>query len=195
MSFGQRIKQLRKERSLTQKQLVAAVRRAGGKLSQSQLVAIEKDDVKRPSSVPELAAALDMTTEDLLGVSPRRRAMAAGKAAARMPDTLGRRLRGIRAAYPALGSQIGITSEVAWQLLFIQPGGLDSRLAQQVAAATKLPIGYVLKGDVSELTREQAAVLLEAALHDVAANPSPDDQPGEAPAPHRLDRVEVRKRS
>lgn len=194
MSFGQRIKQLREERGLTQKQLVAAVHRAGGKLSQSQLVAIEKDGVKRPGSIPELAAALDTTTEDLLGVSPKKRALASGKAT-RLPDTLGRRLRGIRAAYPSLDSQIGITSEVAWQLLFIQPGGLDSRLAQQVAAATNLPVSYVLKGDTSELTRDQAAALLERALLDAAATPSLGDQPDEAPDPRRTDRAEARKRS
>ena len=193
MSFGQRIRQLRNERKLTQKQLVAAVRRLGGKLSQSQLAAIENDEVKRTGAAPELAVALDTTTEALLGVAARRGRSSPGKASP-LPDTLGRRLRGIRAVFPGMASQIGVTSEVAWQLLFNLSSSLDSRLAQQVAAATGLPISYVLMGDTSELTREQAASLLASALED-GANPSPDDQPGEAPVPRQTDRAEARKRS
>lgn len=48
-------------------QMVAAVRKRGGDLSQSQLSAIEKDEVERPGSLLEIAAVLGASPADLLG--------------------------------------------------------------------------------------------------------------------------------
>lgn len=67
MSLGDRIRRARKAKGLTQVQLVAAVRKRGGDLSQPQLSAIEKDEVERPGSLPELAAVLGVPLPDLLG--------------------------------------------------------------------------------------------------------------------------------
>lgn len=69
-TLGARIRRARKAAQLTQIQLSAAVRRLGGDLSQSQLSAIEKDEVERPGSIVELARALGLTAEQLLGDTP-----------------------------------------------------------------------------------------------------------------------------
>lgn len=62
-----RITELRNSMKFTQAALADAVKRAGGKLSQQQMVAIEKGDVKRPGSLPELARVLHTTADYLLG--------------------------------------------------------------------------------------------------------------------------------
>ncbi len=58
MELGERIRRLRRERGLTQIELLAAVRRLGGELSQGQLSAIENGEVERPTMLVELAQAL-----------------------------------------------------------------------------------------------------------------------------------------
>ncbi len=59
MSLGSRVRKSRSLRELTQIQLVAAVRKQGGDLSQPQLSAIEKDEVDRPAgALYEIAAVL-----------------------------------------------------------------------------------------------------------------------------------------
>ena len=68
MPLGQQIKAARKAAGLTQIELVAAVRRRGGDLSQPQLSAIEKDEVERPRCLPELAAVLALPLPALLGI-------------------------------------------------------------------------------------------------------------------------------
>lgn len=68
MSLGQQIKAARKAAGLTQLELVAAVRKRGGDLSQPQLSAIEKDEVERPRCLPELATVLGLPLADLLGM-------------------------------------------------------------------------------------------------------------------------------
>ncbi len=55
MAVGDNIKRLRKARKMTQHQLVAAVRRRGGDLSQPQLSAIERGEVERPGALIEIA--------------------------------------------------------------------------------------------------------------------------------------------
>ena len=67
MHLGDRVRTARKAKKLTQKDLVAAVKKRGGDLSQPQLSAIEKGEVERPGSLLELAAALDVAPADLLG--------------------------------------------------------------------------------------------------------------------------------
>jgi transcriptional regulator with XRE-family HTH domain len=62
-----RLTELRSDLKFTQETLAAAVRRAGGKLSQQQVVAIEKGDVKRPGSLTEIARVLHTTADYLLG--------------------------------------------------------------------------------------------------------------------------------
>lgn len=65
--IGDRVRRLRIAKDMTQAELIAAVKKAGGKLSQGQLSAIEKGDVARPSALVEMAAALETTEEYLLG--------------------------------------------------------------------------------------------------------------------------------
>lgn len=67
MSLGDRIRSARKAKKLTQQQLVAAVKRIGGDLSQSLLSEIENDEVERPGALPEIAAVLGKSAADLLG--------------------------------------------------------------------------------------------------------------------------------
>lgn len=67
MSLGDRVRRARRAKELTQLELVVAVRKRGGDLSQPQLSAIEKGDVERPGCLPELAAVLGMTAAELLG--------------------------------------------------------------------------------------------------------------------------------
>lgn len=55
MHIGDRVKRLRRAKNMTQAQLVAAVKKRGGDLSQPQLSAIEKGDVEHPSSLLQLA--------------------------------------------------------------------------------------------------------------------------------------------
>lgn len=62
-----RLTELRDTLGFTQDGLAKAVHRAGGKLSQAQMVAIEKGDVRRPGSLPEIARVLHTTTDYLLG--------------------------------------------------------------------------------------------------------------------------------
>lgn len=54
-------------KSMTQTQLVMAVRRLGGELSQSDLSAIENDQVERPGALPEIGAVLGLSSAELLG--------------------------------------------------------------------------------------------------------------------------------
>lgn len=68
MTLGEQIKAARKAAGLTQLELVAAVRKRGGDLSQPQLSAIEKDEVERPRCLPELAATLNLSLPTLLGL-------------------------------------------------------------------------------------------------------------------------------
>lgn len=67
MSLGDRVRKARRAKGLTQVQLVAAVKKRGGDLSQPQLSAIEKDEVDRPGSLYEIAAVLGTTAAELLG--------------------------------------------------------------------------------------------------------------------------------
>lgn len=67
MSLGDRIRRARRAKGLTQVQLVALVRKRGGDLSQSQLSAIEKDEVERPGALPEIAAVVGVPAGELLG--------------------------------------------------------------------------------------------------------------------------------
>lgn len=67
MSLGDRIRRARKAKKLTQVQLVAAVKRRGGDLSQPQLSAIEKDEVERPGALYEIATVLGVSAAELLG--------------------------------------------------------------------------------------------------------------------------------
>ena len=68
MKIGERIKRLRIEKDWTQARLAKEVRNRGGRLSQSQLSAIEAaDDDIRSGSLPELAAALGTSVEHLTG--------------------------------------------------------------------------------------------------------------------------------
>lgn len=67
MSLGDRIRRARKAKKLTQQQLVAAVKRIGGELSQSLLSEIENDEVDRPGALPEIAAVLGQSAAELLG--------------------------------------------------------------------------------------------------------------------------------
>lgn len=69
MTIGDRVRTLRTARRQTQAELAAAVRRRGGDLSQSQLSAIERDEVDRPGALVELAAELETTESYLLGKS------------------------------------------------------------------------------------------------------------------------------
>jgi transcriptional regulator with XRE-family HTH domain len=62
-----RVRELRDGLKFTQGALAAAVRRAGGKLSQQQVAAIEAGEVKRGGSLPELARVLHTTADYLLG--------------------------------------------------------------------------------------------------------------------------------
>lgn len=55
MHLGDRIKALRKAKKMTQTKLVAAVKKRGGDLSQSQLSAIEAGEVDRPGALIEIA--------------------------------------------------------------------------------------------------------------------------------------------
>lgn len=66
MIRGDRVRRLRTAKGWTQADLVDAVQKAGGKLSQGQLSAIEKGDVDRPGALVELVAVLDTTEEFLL---------------------------------------------------------------------------------------------------------------------------------
>lgn len=66
---GVRVRRLRLAKGWTQKALATFVEKAGGKLSQGQLSAIEKGGVERPGALVELAAVLDTTEEYLLGKS------------------------------------------------------------------------------------------------------------------------------
>tara|TARA_R110000823_G_scaffold243647_1_gene367836 strand:+ start:424 stop:1059 length:636 start_codon:yes stop_codon:yes gene_type:complete len=67
MPLGDRIRRARKAKKMTQQQLVAAVKRIGGDLSQSLLSEIENDEVERPGALPEIAAVLGESAADLLG--------------------------------------------------------------------------------------------------------------------------------
>jgi phage repressor protein C with HTH and peptisase S24 domain len=67
MNLGDRIRHARKAKGMTQMQLVAAVKKRGGDLSQPQLSAIEKDEVERPGALPEIAAVLGQSAAELLG--------------------------------------------------------------------------------------------------------------------------------
>lgn len=72
MSLGDRVRRGRQARKIngkpmTQVQLVAAVKKLGGELSQSELSAIENDQIERPGALPEIAAVLGLTSAELLG--------------------------------------------------------------------------------------------------------------------------------
>ncbi len=66
MELGERIKRRRRDLGMTQTELVAAVKRLGGELSQGQLSAIESGVVKRPTVLVELAQALETDAAALL---------------------------------------------------------------------------------------------------------------------------------
>jgi len=111
-------------------------------------------------------------------------------------NTAGRRLRGIRTAIcPDLPARIGIASEVAWEVLINGPAAVDPRLAQLVAAETRLPLGYIMTGDTAELTLEQATALLEAALLDDPTRPPAAPPQGQGRGENRRDRAAIRRRS
>lgn len=63
---GERVAALRIGLRMTQKDLRAAIKTLGGKLSQQQLSSIEKNGAKRSGSLRELAIALQTTEEYLL---------------------------------------------------------------------------------------------------------------------------------
>lgn len=63
--MGERIKALRLAKSMTQQNLVDAVRKLNGDLSQPQLSAIENGDSERPRALREIAAVLGTTYEGL----------------------------------------------------------------------------------------------------------------------------------
>lgn len=69
MIKGDRVRRLRVAQEMTQGELVEAVRKAGGRLSQGQLSAIEKGDVDRPGALVEIASVLRTTEDYLLGKS------------------------------------------------------------------------------------------------------------------------------
>jgi transcriptional regulator with XRE-family HTH domain len=73
MTLGERIRELRLATGMTQAEVVRAVKKAGGKLSQGQLSAIEKGGPagpERPRAIPELASVLGTTYDELIKLLP-----------------------------------------------------------------------------------------------------------------------------
>lgn len=65
-TIAERVKQRREALGMNQKQLSAAVKAKGGSISQAQISAMETGIVNRPRSLPELAAALQVSIDWLV---------------------------------------------------------------------------------------------------------------------------------
>lgn len=66
MSIADRVRERREALGMNQKELSTAVKARGGSISQAQISGIESGTVRRPRSLPELAAALQTSVDWLL---------------------------------------------------------------------------------------------------------------------------------
>lgn len=193
---GERIREARKNKFKSQVALVRAMKARGVSVTRGAVGNWELGGGIETDHLNLLAELTDRSAQYIWsGKGPK--TPDPGVTSEIMPtSTAGQRIEGIRAALcPDLPSRLGIMTEITWLALIDHPGDVHPLIADQVADATGVPLSYIVDGDTSGLSRDQAGPLLADALRRNAPKSAIADPPREERASSPGGRAADRKRS
>jgi len=162
---GERIREARKSAFRSQEALVAAMKARDVGVSRGAVGNWELGGGIETDHLALIAELTGHSLQYLLSGKQPKRTTPRNASEAPIHPPAGLRLQDIQAAlFPNLPALIGIENEQIWNGLVEYSGDLPVAIAQTVAVKTGLPLGYIQDGDTSDLTRDQAASLLEHCL-------------------------------